>query len=149
MISLLRLFAFLLVSLVLLILGNGFFTTFVSVRLDLAGFSTAMIGLITAVFYAGMLLASIPAPYWIKKVGHLRVWIWLCAANSVLILLHALWMNFFYWLCLRFLGGIFLGGFFIVIESWFLLLSPSSKRSQTLSIYVIVFYVATSLGQFF
>ena len=136
-------------SLFVLILGNGFFTTFVSVRLDLAGTSDVMIGFITASFYAGVLLASIRAPFWIARFGHLRLWIALCAVNSVLILIHAVWIDPFFWLLLRFLSGLTMGGFFVVIESWFLLLSPSSKRSLVLSIYILVYYVATSAGQLF
>src|SRR3990172_7617262 len=104
--SLLKLVVFLLISLVVLILGNGFFTTFVSVRLDLLGTGTEMIGLITASYYAGILLASFLAPSWIKRYNHLRTWITLCAVNSVLILLHALWIDSLFWLFLRFVSGL-------------------------------------------
>lgn len=147
--SLLKLLAFPLLSLVFLILGVGFFTTFVSVRLDLAGISSETIGLITAAFYAGVLLASIRAPSWIHRFGHLKVWIALCSGNALFTMLHFLWIDPIYWLFLRFFSGIFLGGFYVVIESWFLLLCPSSQRSLTLSIYIFVYYLATSTGQIF
>ena len=148
MFSLIKLIFFPLFSLVLLILGTGFFTTFVSVRLDLAGTSDEMIGFITAIFFAGLLLASVFLPV-ISRMGHLRTWILLIIANSVVTLMHALWINSFFWLILRFLAGIFMGGFFVVIESWLLLICPATKRSLTLSIYLLVYYVATSIGQLF
>lgn len=145
--SLIRRMAIPLISLILLMLGNGFFITFVSVKLDDAGATNGMIGLITAAFYAGMLLVSFWAPSWIAKFGHLRVWIGLCGANGVLILLHAVWIDPYVWMVLRFLCGYVLGGVFIVIESWFLLISPASKRSIALSIYILIYYISTSLGQ--
>ena len=147
--ALFKLLAFPLSSLFILTLGTGFFITFVSIRLSLAGASDAMVGFVTAIFYTGVLLASILAPRWIAKIGHLRTWILLCIANSLVTLAHALWVHLIYWTFLRFLAGIILGGFFIVIESLILLLSPASKRGQTLSIYILLYYLATSAGQFF
>jgi hypothetical protein len=40
-----------------------------------------------------------------------------------------------------------MGALFVVIESLFLLMSSSSTRSQSLSVYLFVFYAALSLGQ--
>lgn len=149
MIALLKLLAFPLLSLAILILGNGFFTSFVSLRLDLAGVSSEMIGFVTASFYAGLLLASFLAPPWIHRLGHLRTWILLCAINSLLVAAYFLRIDPTFWLFLRFFSGILMGGFYIVIESWFLLLSPVAKRSLCLAIYVIVLYIATATGQLF
>ena len=87
-IALLKLFVFPLVSLFILILGNGYFLTFVSLRLDLAQVSSEMIGLVTASFYTGVLLASFLAPPWIRRLGHLRTWILLCGINGLLIAAH-------------------------------------------------------------
>jgi MFS family permease len=50
---------------------------------------------------------------------------------------------------LRFIGGLAMGGLFVVIESWFLLFGSSTMRSQALSLYLAVFYAALSLGQLF
>lgn len=149
MINLLKLLALPLLSLAILILGNGFFTSFVSLRLDLAGVSNAMIGLITASFYTGLLLASFLVPSWIHRLGHLRTWILLCVLNSLFVAAYFLWIDTIFWLFMRFFSGILMGGFYIVIESWFLLLSPAAKRSLCLAIYVLVFYIATSIGQLF
>ncbi len=149
MISLFKLLSFPLFSLTIFILGTGFFSTFVSVRLDLAETSSEMIGLITASFYAGILLSSLLAPSWIARWGHRRIWTILLAANSILTLSHALWVDALFWVFLRFLSGVIMGGVFVVIESWILLLSPSAKRSLSLSLYILMYYIATSLGQLF
>jgi MFS family permease len=134
-------------SLVLLILGSGLFNTFVSIRLEQLGTNTKMIGLITSVFYGGILAGSIRSPLWLSRLGYLRFLVALCAANSVLILLHALWINPLYWAFLRFLNGVLMGSIFVVIESWFLLIGSASMRSRVLSAYLFIFYIALSAGQ--
>jgi MFS family permease len=139
--------AYPMISLILLILGSGLFTTFVSVRLELAGSSPETIGLIASAFYGGILLGSIRSLAWIARIGHLRSLVALCAANSALILLHALWIDPLFWGFLRFCGGFVMGALFVVIESWFLLSSDSSVRSRSLSLYLLIFYIALSLGQ--
>ena len=147
MIALLKLFVFPLVSLLILILGNGYFITFVSLRLDLAQVSSEMIGLVTASFYAGVFLACFLVMPWIRRLGHLRTWILLCGINGILIAAHFLWVAPSFWLFLRFFCGIVMGGFYIVIESWLLLLSPAPKRSLSLAIYGSIYFIATSAGQ--
>lgn len=138
-----------LLSLSLLTLGNAFFITFVSVRLDLEGASNEMIGIVAAAFYSGIVIASIFMPSIINRYGHLRIWILFCFINAFVILFHAAWINVYYWLILRLLCGILLGGFFVLIESWILLLCPSVHRSFVLSIYLLIYYIATSAGQLF
>lgn len=135
------------ISLILLLLGSGLFTTFISIRLELAGSDNGMIGFIASAFYAGIFISSMKSPSWIARLGHFRALVALFAANSALILLHALWIDPIYWLFLRFLNGMVMGALFVVIESLFLLLSNSSTRSQSLSLYLFVFYAALSLGQ--
>jgi len=147
MFYLLKTLTYPIISLILLILGSGLFTTFISIRLELAGSGNEIIGLIASAFYAGLLLGSIRSPTWVSKLGHLRALVALCAANSAIILLHALWIDPIYWMVLRFMSGMIMGALFVVIESLFLLLSNSTTRSQSLSVYLFVFYAALSLGQ--
>lgn len=134
-------------SLILLTLGMGLFSTFISIRLDLAGITREWIGVITSAYYSGILIGSLRSPVWLSRLGHLRALIALCAANSALILLHALWIDPIYWTFLRFLSGFVMGALFVVIESWFLLLGTASMRNQLLSVYLFMFYIALSLGQ--
>lgn len=147
MLSLLRTLFIPIVSLILLIMGSGLFTTFISIRLEMAGSSREMIGIVASAFYGGILLGSLRSPQWIARIGHLRALVALCAANSAFILLHALWIDPIYWAFLRFFGGMAIGALFVVIESWFLLLSTTATRSQSLSIYLLFFYMALSIGQ--
>lgn len=134
-------------SLMCMALGSGLFTTFVSLRLELEGASSTVIGLITSSFNAGILAGAFISPRFAIKLGCARALILIYAINTAVILLHALWIDPFYWIFLRFLSGIALGGFFTVMESWFLKASSASTRSQALSLYLIAYYLAVSSAQ--
>lgn len=136
-------------SLVLLILGSGLFNTFVPVRLALEGVKNETIGIITSAFYTGYLIGAIRSPSWIFQMNHLRTLILLSSMSGVCIVLQSFWIDPLFWAIVRFANGIAMGGLFVVIESWFLLSSPSNIRSQALSIYLIVLYGALSLAQLF
>jgi MFS family permease len=128
-------------------LASGLFNTFVSIRLDIEGYSTEVIGLLTSVFYAGILVGSLKIDRWIAKVGHTYAFIVLAGISTASVLMQALWINPWYWACFRFIGGICLSGIFIVVESWLLMQSGPQKRGAALSIYLAVFYAALSGGQ--
>ncbi len=134
-------------SLVLLILGNGLFNTFVSVSLEMQGFDAEVIGIVTSALYAGILVGSWGIDRWISRVGHARAMMVFAGVSGVLVLLQGLWLDPVYWGALRFLGGICMAGVFVAIESWFLLQSTPATRSAALSLYVGVFYAALSSGQ--
>lgn len=137
-----------LVSLILLIMGSGLLNTFVSLRLEIEGFSTETIGLISSALYVGILIGSFWLDRWIGKVGHSRSFIVFAILSTLCVLAQAFWIEPFYWSALRIIGGICMAGIFIVVESWLLIQSPSSMRGTVLSLYLAVFYAALSAGQF-
>lgn len=134
-------------SLMCMALGSGLFTTFVSIRLELAGAGSFLIGLAASSFNAGILVGGLFSARLALKLGCSRSLILIYALNAGAILLHALWIDPIYWTLLRFLSGIALGAFFTVMESWFLKTSSASMRSQALSLYLIAYYIAVSSGQ--
>lgn len=137
-----------LLSLFILILGNGLFTTLVAVRLHGEGSSALIIGLATACYYAGLVCASFKIERSIIRVGHIRAFSAFASALAVISLLQGIYVNPWFWLFLRFLGGIATAGLFIVIESWLLILGTIKTRGQILAIYMVTFYAAQGLGQF-
>ncbi len=148
MIPLLRSFLYPLLSLALMMMASGLFNTFVSIRLELEGFSPEMIGIVTSALYLGILAGSIRIDSLITKLGHIAAFILFAAILSCLVLLQAFWIDPWYWSVLRFIGGICMAGIFIVIESWLLMKSAPHLRGAALSIYLAVFYAALSGGQF-
>lgn len=137
-----------LLSLILMNLASGLFNTFVSIRLDHQGYSADTIGIVSSALYGGVLIGSLRLSRWISRVGHIFALTIFCLISSFLVLGHALWIDPWYWGFLRILSGICLAGIFIVVESWFLLQSSVELRSGALSIYLAVFYLALSAGQF-
>ena len=134
-------------SLVLMILGSGLFNTFISIRLEMEGYETEVIGAVTSALYLGILVGSFKIDRWIAKVGHIHSFLSFAIISTLLILLQSIWIDPWYWAVLRFLGGICMAGVFIVIESWLLMLATPNLRGGILSIYLGVFYGALSLGQ--
>ena len=147
MIGLLRSLFAPILSLILVILGCGLFNTFVSVRLALEGFSNESIGIVASAYYMGSLYGAVRSPAWIHRFNHLRTLVILCVLSGAAILMQAFWVNLTFWAVIRFLSGIGMGGLFVVIESWFLLASSPTIRSQALSVYLIVLYGSLSASQ--
>jgi MFS family permease len=134
-------------SLILLILASGLCNTFISVRLEIEGYSPAIIGSVTAALYAGIFAGSIWMDRWISKMGHIKSFIVFAFFTMLLTLIQSVWVNPYFWIVLRFLGGICTAGIFIVIESWLLIRATPMFRGAILSIYLAIFYGALSAGQ--
>ena len=61
-----------LISLFIFVISNGFFMTYISLFLHEAGYPTAIVGMMTAAYYAGLAVASLCIENTITKVGHIR-----------------------------------------------------------------------------
>ena len=136
-----------LISLIFVMIASGFFNTFVSIRLEIAGVGPEGIGFVTSALYAGILIGSLYMDQWVMKVGHIRSFVTLVSILTSLCLLQALWIAPWYWATLRLMGGICTAGVFIIIESWLLIQSGPKLRSRILSVYLMILYGAVSLGQ--
>lgn len=137
-----------LISLILMMLGSGFYTTFVSIRLELEGHSPSGIGAVVSSLYLGLLFGSIWIDRLITYLGHSKAFILFGVLFSLFTITQMFWIDIFFWGVMRFLSGICLGGVFIVIESWFLIVSGPKDRAFSLSIYLAALYASVSLGQF-
>ncbi|PIS02765.1 MAG: MFS transporter [Chlamydiae bacterium CG10_big_fil_rev_8_21_14_0_10_42_34] len=147
MITLLRTLSAPLISLVFMMMASGLFNTFVSIRLEMEGFSPESIGIVSSASYLGILVGSMRIDRWISKVGHIRAYVVFACVLSVLALAQAFLIDIWYWSIIRFLGGICMAGVFIVIESWMLMQSAPNIRGIVISVYLAIFYAALSSGQ--
>ncbi len=136
-----------LVALFIFVMGNGFFSTFIASVLTHRGTSSMEIGLMSSCFYAGLMLGAFRIEKLIARVYHIRAYAAFASALTVIALLHGIFDSTFIWFVLRFLGGIATAGVFVVVESWLLSQSTLKTRGQMLSVYMITFYAAQSLGQ--
>lgn len=136
-------------SLFIVMLGNSFFNTFVSVRVTSDGYGELMAGLLFSAYYVGMMLGAFHMEKVIARTGHIRAFSIFAAITATSIILQSFTFSPFSWIVFRFMAGASCAGLFIVIESWLLLLSSANTRGSVLSIYMISLYTAQALGQFF
>lgn len=136
-------------SLVIFTLGSGLLTTLLTVRLHMTGGGPWIIGLLTAIYYLGLVLGSFLIGNMIKRVGHIRVYAMCGSILAVATILQGMFANEVTWLILRFFAGYCTAGIYVAIESWLLVVCPEKRRGQVLSIYMVSFYAALASGQFF
>lgn len=137
-----------LAGLFILTLGNGFFSTLVTVRLDHEGASATAVGLVSAAYYAGLVLGAFRSERLIARIGHIRAYSTFASMMAVAALGHALWMNLPFWGLLRLVAGFCMAGLFVAVESWLLAAATAGTRGRVLALYNIAFFAATGAGQF-
>ncbi|MDG1437171.1 MAG: MFS transporter [Rickettsiaceae bacterium] len=137
-----------LASLVLLVVSNSFFLTFITVRLNTLGANVEVLGFIHSAFYGGILVGALKSEVLINRVGHIRAFACASSIFSVCILLQAIYQTPYIWILFRFFAGFATAASYVIIESWLLSQSTKAKKGKILSIYMISLYSAQTLGQF-
>ncbi len=137
-----------LISLVIVMLGNGFFNTFASLRLAAGGAPSWVVGVMNASYYAGIMIGSVYVERLIDRIAHIRTFAIMASINSFIFVMQALIIGPISWSFFRFFSGFCASGFFIVIESWLLLSSGVKSRGRLLSLYMVTLYLAQGFGQF-
>ena len=99
-----------LISTVLFMLGSGYLTTFISIRMSESGHSDQAIGMVASAFYIGLVIGGFQISKLIVKIGHLRVFTIFVGTDNQFVLffkgskdisqsslylgpIHALWSN--------------------------------------------------------
>ncbi|MCB1081332.1 MAG: MFS transporter, partial [Chlamydiia bacterium] len=137
-----------LISLVIVMLGNGFFNTFTSLRISIDGYASWVIGILNASYYAGVMIGSIYVEKLLDRIGHIRTFAIFASINSFVIVVQSILIGPISWTFFRLLSGLCASGFFIVIESWLLLSTGVKNRGRLLSLYMLTLYLAQGFGQF-
>lgn len=136
------------ISLFLAVMGNSLISTTLAIRLNIDGYSSFSIGSVSSMFFAGLVLGSFRSESFITRVGHIRAYSTFASSFAIVCLLQGLLVSPVAWLFLRFLAGFFTAGLFIIIESWFLASSSTTKKSKLLALYMTAKYAAQASGQF-
>ena len=127
--------------------GNSLFATFLALRMTLAHFGTAVIGLVVTGYPLGFLVGCLLAPSMVRAVGHIRTFAALAAVLSSAALCFALWVDPIYWAILRLLTGFAAAGLFMVGESWLNEKTPRQMRGKVFALYMISNMTAVSGSQ--
>jgi MFS family permease len=137
----------LLMSIGLLMLGNGLQGSLIGLRATFEGFSTQLAGLMGSGYFVGFVLGSALTPKVIAKVGHVRVFAALASLASTMTLLHPVFIDPTLWFVMRVITGFCMAGLYIVAESWLNDLATNKTRGQLLSVYMVVMIGGMASGQ--
>jgi MFS family permease len=131
----------------MLVLGVSLLFSVLGLRAGLAEFSTVVTGLVMSAYFAGFVIGTLSCPLLIRRVGHIRAFAAMASLASTIPILHALWINPWYWALLRLITGACLVGLYIAVESWLNALAPRDQRGKVFALYMTVSCVSMALGQ--
>ena len=138
-----------LTSIMILVLGAGFYTTYTSVHLQNNGVANWMVGLVSSAYFSGFIISAFKSQHFIFRVGHIRAFSAFAASIATVTIIQGLFFSPTLWIAIRFVSGFCLAGICVVIESWLMASSSEVNRGMILSIYMIAYYLAQAIGQMF
>ncbi len=139
--------ATLLLGIAVILVGNGLLGTLLGVRGEMEGFSSAMLGLIMGVYFAGYVAGTLIVPGMIRRVGHIRIFTALASIASIATLTHGLVVHPFSWMLGRAVTGFCIVGMYIAIESWLNSQTANDSRGNVFSAYMTTNLIGLAVGQ--
>jgi MFS family permease len=134
-------------SVVLMMMGLGLLNTFLGLRLSMEGVSTQVTGLVLSAYFVGLVAGTTYCRKIIQSVGHIRAFAAFTAVTTAVVMIHGFYTSPLLWAVLRFTAGISNMGLFMVIESWLNECAEPRFRGRIFSIYMIVTYMGSTVGQ--
>jgi len=126
-------------------LANGFFGTFISLRVAIEDFNAA--GLVLSAYFAGFTVGALRAGKIIERIGHIRAYAAFAGLVAAATSLMPLLLGSLAWMVLRALVGFGCAGIFVATESWLSAKAAPSARGRVFSIYMVGTFLALALGQ--
>lgn len=131
-----------------LMMAYGFQGSLLGVRAVQEEFSLTATGFMMSGYFVGYFIGAATIPGLISRVGHIRVFAAFASMASLVILVHAVFVNPFVWFILRVVTGISMVCIYTVAESWLNDRSSNKNRGSVLSIYMVILYGAMGIGMF-
>ena len=128
-------------------LANGFFGTFISLRVAIEDFGSTMAGLVLSSYFAGFTLAALRCGRIIERIGHIRSYAAFAGLVAAATAAMALMSGPLAWLVLRAIVGFGCAGLFITTESWLNAKAQPAERGRIFSIYMVGTFLALAVGQ--
>jgi MFS family permease len=135
-------------SLTILMLSVGFFLTYTSLRLKVEGFDPLVIGVISSGYYLGYLLGALRVERFITQLKHIRAFAAFASILTAVIMLQGMYIAPWAWFFARFISGFCIASLFVVIESWFLVVTPLIFRGRILAFYMVALYTSNAFSQY-
>jgi len=137
----------LLLSVSILLMGNGLQGMLVPIRANMESFTAISLGLLGTAYFLGFTLGCVHGPLLVRRAGHIRAFLAMTSVASVVSLLHAIWVDPIAWWALRALTGYCFAVLYIVIESWLNAQSGNTTRGKIFSIYTAINLTVVTAGQ--
>src|SRR5690349_7786351 len=129
--------ASLMASTLLMMVGFGLMNYMLPVRALGEGWSTIVISVIATGYTIGFTVSCIVTPFFVRRVGHVRVFGALITLLAVGILLCALLVEWHAWFFFRMISGFAIAGAYLIIESWLNERVNNDNRGTLFSVYMI------------
>ena len=126
-------------------LANGFFNTFISLRLAIETFDSS--GLILSAYFAGFTVGALRCKRIIDRIGHIRAYAAFAGIVSASTVVMPLVPGSRSWIIFRALIGFGCAGIFVTTESWLSAKAEPAARGRVFSIYMVGTFLALALGQ--
>lgn len=139
--------AALLISVALLLMGNGLQGTLLPVRASIEAFSAIAIGVMGSAYFIGFAVGCYYGAHFVRRAGHIRTFTAMVAVASSAVLAHAIIVSPVLWWCLRALTGLCFAVLYLVIESWLNEKATNENRGTVFSIYTIINLTVVTIGQ--
>ena len=137
----------LLLSMAILLMGNGLQTTLLPIRADLEAYSDPQIGVLGSAYFIGFTLGCIYGRFTIGQVGHIRAFTAMVSIASAVALAHALLLQPVVWWLLRVVTGYCFALLYMIIESWLNERATDENRGAIFSAYTVIRLTVVTLGQ--
>lgn len=131
----------------LMLLGSGLLTTYISLRLSAINAPGVMIGAIIAAHYIGLVIGGKVGHFLIARVGHIRAYVSCSGIISAAVIGHGLTEMIPVWVVLRLIIGLCMMCQYMVLESWLNDQSEPTQRGKVFGFYMVASYLGMSLGQ--
>ena len=131
----------------LMLLGSGLLTTYVSLRLAHEQVNGTLIGAITAANYVGLVIGGKVGHNLIARVGHIRAYVSCAGIITASVIGHGLSDAIPVWVFLRLIIGLCMMCQYMVLESWLNDQAESSQRGLIFGFYMVATYLGLSGGQ--
>lgn len=138
----------LLLAIFMLMAGAGVMGTLLGVRLERAGSSPLVVGVVGTAYFLGLVIGSTRAGLIVAQVGHIRGFAAFVSLLSASTLSYTLYMDPVFWAGLRLIDGLCVAGVYVCLESWLNERAEPESRGSVLAAYMIALYIGQAVGQF-
>jgi MFS family permease len=126
-------------------LANGFFGTFISLRVATENFAAP--GVVLSAYFAGFTLGALRCGAIIERVGHIRAFAAFAGLVAAATAAMPLLVGSLAWVLLRALVGFGCAGIFVTTESWLSAKALPAQRGRVFSFYMVGTFLALAVGQ--